>query len=270
MKTVVVTGSESGMGAAVAARLSQDGYNVIGIDLPGKGAEISGDLSTAEGRQQIIQQTLEACNGTLNGIVCNAGVDNENIPLVYAVNYYGVVDLLTGLQGALAKAGRSSAVVNVSNSIAITPGVPQEAVEMLVNGHDNEAVKALKDRPKFAYQVSKAALARWIRTRAAGPDWAGSGINLNGVCPGPVMTPLLEKDLQDPRKRDAILGLPRPLKEFTPPEQIAQLFEFLLSERSRFIVGQLIMIDGGIEAAFRGKDYPSPWILPTQAEHPQR
>jgi NAD(P)-dependent dehydrogenase (short-subunit alcohol dehydrogenase family) len=264
-KSVVVTGSESGMGAAIVARLLEGGYRVVGVDLPGKGAEIDGDLSTAQGRQQIIQQALVACSGTLDGIVCNAGVDNENIPLVYGVNYYGVVDLLNGLQGALAHAGRSAAVVNVSNSIAITPGVPQGAVEMLADGDYNGAVEALKDNPRFAYQVSKAALARWIRTQAAGPDWAGSGITLNGVCPGPVLTPLLEKDLQDPRKRDAILGLPRPLKEFTPPEQIAELFEFLLSERARFIVGQLIMIDGGIEATFRGKDYPSPWILPAEA-----
>jgi NAD(P)-dependent dehydrogenase (short-subunit alcohol dehydrogenase family) len=262
MKTVMVTGSESGMGAAIAERLVRTGYKVIGIDLPGKGAVISGDLSTGQGRQLIIQQALEACDGKLDGIVCNAGVDNENVPLVFSVNFYGVVDLLAGMQSALANAGRSAAVVNVSNSIAITPGVPQNAVEMLASGNYAESVEALKDCPRFAYQVSKAALARWIRTQAAGPNWAGSGINLNGVCPGPVMTPLLEKDLQDPRKRDAIMGLPRPLKEFTPPDQIAELFEFLLSDRARFIVGQLIMIDGGIEATFRGKDYPTPWVLP--------
>jgi NAD(P)-dependent dehydrogenase (short-subunit alcohol dehydrogenase family) len=262
MKTVIVTGSESGMGAAIAVRLKQGGYKVIGVDLPEKGAEISGDLSTAEGRQQIIKQALEACSGKLDGIVCNAGVDNENIPLVFSVNFLGVVDLLNGLHQALAKAGHSSAVVNVSNSIAITPRIPQDIVERLANSNFEEAVAALKDLPNVAYQVSKAALARWIRTQAASSHWAGCGITLNGVCPGPVKTPLLEKDLQDPRKRDAILGLPRPLKEFTPPEQIAELFEFLLSDRARFIVGQLIMIDGGIEATFRGKDYPSPWILP--------
>lgn len=265
MKTVIVTGSQSGMGASIVERLARDDYHVLGVDLPGKGAEISGDLSTVEGRQKIIQQALDACSGTLDGIVCNAGVDNENIPLVFSVNFYGVIDLLNGLQGALAKAGRASAVVNVSNSIAITPNVPQDVVEMLCDGNYDAAVEALRDRPRLAYQVSKSAIARWIRMHAAGPDWAGRGINLNGVCPGPVMTPLLEKDLQDPRKRDAILGLPRPLKEFTPPEQIAELFEFLLSDRSRFLVGQLIMIDGGIEATFRGKDYPSPWILPVRA-----
>jgi hypothetical protein len=44
------------------------------------------------------------------------------------------------------------------------------------------------------------------------------------------------------------------LKEFTLPEQIAELFEFLLSDRSRFIVGGLYMIDGSIEANFRGFD----------------
>lgn len=264
-KTVVVTGSESGMGAAIVKRLLEGGYQVLGVDLPGKGAEISGDLSTAEGRQQIIEQTLAACNGRLDGVVCNAGVDNENIPLVLSVNFFGVVEILTGLQAALRKSGRSSAVVNVSNSIAITPNIPQDVVELLARGDFEAAVEALQATPRLAYQVSKAAVARWIRTQAAGEQWAGSGINLNGVCPGPVRTPLLEKDLQDPRKAQAILGLPRPLKEFTPPEQVAELFEFLLSDRSRFIVGQLIMIDGGIETTFRGTDYPTPWSLPVRA-----
>lgn len=262
---VVVTGSESGMGAAVVETLVAQGYTVIGVDLPGKGSEVGGDLSTAEGRRQIVADVLARCGGVLNGLVCNAGVDSENVPLVFGVNYFGVVELMDGLRPALAAAGRSAAVVNVSNSIAITPNVPQDAVAALAGGRPDEAMSLLAAQPRFAYQVSKSAVAHWLRANAATADWAGQGITVNGVCPGPVMTPLLEKDLENPAKRDAILGLPRPLKEFTPPERIGDLVAFLLSERARFIVGQLIMIDGGIEATFRGKDYPSPWVLPQRA-----
>jgi NAD(P)-dependent dehydrogenase (short-subunit alcohol dehydrogenase family) len=262
MHPIVVTGSQSGMGAAIASRLRSNKPTVIGVDLPGKGAEIEGDLSSAASRQQIVAQILERTGGVLGGIVCNAGVDNENVPLVFAVNYLGVVDILNGLRDALAAAGRAGAVVNVSNSIAVTPNVPQEPVDALLDDRFDDAVAMMSSRPRFAYQVSKAAVARWIRSHAAGPQWAGRGITMNGICPGPVRTPLLEHDLNDPSKRDLILNLPRPLGEFTPPAAIADLTEFLLSKRARFVIGQLIMIDGGIEATYRGSDYPSPWIRP--------
>jgi NAD(P)-dependent dehydrogenase (short-subunit alcohol dehydrogenase family) len=262
MHPIVVTGSQSGMGAAIAGRLRSVNHTVIGIDLPGKDAEVEGDLSSAAARQQIIAQVLERSGGVLGGIVCNAGVDNENVPLVFSVNYLGVVELLNGLRDALAAAGRAGAVVNVSNSIAVTPNIPQEPVDALLDDRFDDAVRLMNSQPRFAYQVSKAALARWVRIHAAGPEWAGRGITLNGVCPGPVQTPLLQKDLADPRKRELILNLPRPLGEFTTPEAVADLTAFLLGEEARFIVGQLIMIDGGIETAFRGADYPSPWIRP--------
>jgi NAD(P)-dependent dehydrogenase (short-subunit alcohol dehydrogenase family) len=248
------------MGAAIAARLRETGKIVIGVDLPGKGAEIEGNLARAEDRQEIVARVLEMTGGVLHGLVGNAGVDSENVPLVLSVNYLGVIDLLNGLHGALVAAQGASVVVNVSNSIAITPNVPQEPVGALLDDRFDDAVAMLSAEPQRAYQVSKAALARWIRTNAARSQWAGKRITVNGVCPGPVQTPLLEHDLDDPQKRDAILGLPRPLGEFTPPAAIADLFEFLLSERARFVIGQLIMIDGGIEATYRGADYPSPWL----------
>jgi NAD(P)-dependent dehydrogenase (short-subunit alcohol dehydrogenase family) len=262
MNPIVVTGSQSGMGAAITARLRSTHHTVIGIDLPGEGAEIEGDLASAAARQQMIADILERTGGVLSGIVCNAGVDNENVPLVFSVNYLGVIELLVGLRDALAAAGRAAAVINVSNSIAVTPNIPQDPVDALLDDRFDEAVSMMKSQPRFAYQVSKAALARWIRIHSPGSEWAGRGITLNGVCPGPVRTPLLNKDLADPRKKELILNLPRPLGEFTPPAAVANLIEFLLSERARFIVGQLIMIDGGIEVTYRGVDYPSPWVRP--------
>lgn len=262
MKPIVITGSQSGMGAAITARLRSSNQPVITVDLPGKGADVEGDLASEAARQQMIAQILDISGGVLGGIVCNAGVDNENIPLVFSVNYISVVELLNGLGNALAANGHAAAVVNVSNSIAITPNIPHESVDALLDDRFDEAVEMLRSQPRFAYQVSKVAMARWIRTHAAKPEWAGRRITVNGVCPGPVRTPLLEKDLADPRKKELILSLPRPLGELTPPAAVADLMEFLLSERARFIVGQLIMIDGGIEATYRGVDYPSPWIRP--------
>jgi NAD(P)-dependent dehydrogenase (short-subunit alcohol dehydrogenase family) len=261
MPTAVVTGSQSGMGLAIRVELESKGWRVLGVDLPGKGAEIASDLSTDAGRAAAAEAVLEASAGRLDGVAANAGVDVPRPELVFGLNYLGVVDLLGRLRPALAAAGRSRVAVNVSNSIFVTPGIPPAAVQSLLDGNPIRAARLLEAQPALAYQVSKMAVARWIRESAPTATWAGAGISVNGVCPGPVMTPLLERDLADSRKGPVIRRLPRPLGEFTSPEAVASIFEFLLSERARFLVGQLICIDGGMEAAWRSGDWPRAWDI---------
>ena len=261
MLTAVVTGSQSGMGHAIRCELESKGWRVLGVDLPGKGAEVSADLSNDSGRAAAADALLAASGGRLDAVAANAGIDLPKPDLVFGLNYLGVVDLLARLQPALAAPGRARVAVNVSNSILVTPGIPPAAVQSLLDGNPVRAARLLEAQPALAYQVSKLAVARWIRESAPTAAWAGSRISLNGVCPGAVMTPLLEHDLADPRKGPMIRRLPRPLGEFTPPQAVAELFEFLLSERARFLVGQLICVDGGNEAAWRASDWPRAWDI---------
>ncbi len=261
MPVAVVTGSQSGMGLAIRGQLESGGWRVLGVDLPGKGAEVAADLSGDAGRAAAVAALAELSGGRIDAVAANAGVDLPKPELVFGLNYGGVVDLLQRLRPMLVAAGGARVAVTVSNSIFVTPGIPVNAVQALLDGNPVRAVRLLEAQPALAYQVSKMAVARWIRESAPTADWAGSGISLNGVCPGPVMTPLLEKDLADPRKGPAIRRLPRPLGEFTPPEAVASLFEFLLSEKARFVVGQLLCIDGGIEAAWRASDWPRAWDI---------
>jgi NAD(P)-dependent dehydrogenase (short-subunit alcohol dehydrogenase family) len=265
MRTAVVTGSQSGMGLAIRNELEARGWRVLGVDLPGKGAEVTADLSNEAGRSAAASAILSACCGRLDAVAANAGVDLPKPELVFGVNYFGVVDLLGRLRPALAAAGQARVAVNVSNAIFITPGIPAAPVQALLDGNAVRAVRLLEAQPALAYPVSKLAVARWIRESAPSADWAGSGISMNGVCPGAVMTPMLEHDLADPRKGPMIRKLPRPLGEFTSPQAVAELFEFLLGERSRFLVGQLICIDGGNEAAWRANDWPRAWGIETPA-----
>jgi NAD(P)-dependent dehydrogenase (short-subunit alcohol dehydrogenase family) len=265
MHTVVVTGSQSGMGLAVRQHLAAQGAAVIGIDLPGKGAEVEADLSHADGRAAAVARTLALCGGVLHGLVANAGADLPgNLPRMLELNYLGAVELLEGLRPALARAGRAGAAATVSDSVAISPGIPEALVARLLGGGQAAVAglaQALAATPDLGYQVSKMALARWIRRHAATPAWAGAGITLNGVAPGPVQTALLEHDLQDPRKGPMIRALPLPLGEFTTVGAVAELYQFLLGPKARYIVGQIIMIDGGIEAAWRADDWPRAWDI---------
>jgi NAD(P)-dependent dehydrogenase (short-subunit alcohol dehydrogenase family) len=251
------------MGLDTRNHLESQGTLVIGVDLPGKGAEVEADLSTPNGREAAARGVLERCDGRLDGVFANAGVDVDVPAHAFGVNYFGVFDVLERLRPALAKSAPSAVVVNISDSISITPGIPLEPADALLQGDLDRAVALMAGQERWSYQTSKFAIARWLRRHAATDAWAGSGITMNAICPGPVMTPLLERDLEDPVKGPAIRGLPRPLDEFTTGKDVAYLVEFLLSLRARFIVGQLIMIDGGIETTFRSEDHPAVWHPPT-------
>ena len=260
-KHIAITGSQSGMGLAFRTLLEKSGYTIIGIDLPGKGAEVEGDLSNKEERIRVVRDILDKCGGKLYGMIANAGVDQSNVLLVFEVNYFGVIELLEGLQGALAANGNARVLITASNSVVITPGIPEAPVDDLSNNKLEAAISSLGEAHSMAYQVSKLAVVRWMRNHAATIKWAGSGISMNAIAPGAVLTPLLEKDLADPQKGPLIQALPRPLGEFAKPEDVAGLVQFLISEAAKFIVGQLIVIDGGMEALWREKDWPSVWNI---------
>lgn len=261
LRRVALSGSQSGLGLAIRRRLEAGGMQVIGIDLPGKGAEVEADLSTAKGRAAAVSGVLVQCRGVLDGLVANAGIDASDARLVFEVNYHGVVDLLEGLRPALAKAKRAAAVVTASHAVMITPRISSAAANALLAGHDRAAALLTGPSPAAPYAVSKLAVARWIRRHAATPEWAGSGVSLNGVCPGPIQTPLLEKDLADRFKGPMIRAMPKPLGEIARPEDLAGIYEFLLSPDGRFIVGQLLPTDGGVESLWRGGDWPQPWDI---------
>src|SRR5271157_4411566 len=281
MGYVVVTGSQAGPGRAIRKQLEASGRIVLGIDLPGKGAEVEADLSTPDGRQEAIRNLLKQCGGVLDGLVCNVGVDHAPDSLVISLNYFGTVDLLVGLRDALAWGKQPAAVTSVSNSMLITPGIPEDMVEALLQGDEGRALELLKDHPGKAYASSNLALARWIRRHAPSPQWAGRGITLNGVSPGPIMTDLWKPTLDnplagwwalwssmwapdllmqfigDPAFGNAVWELPRPLGRHPTPEQVPSLVELALRGKARLIVGQGIASDGGGEATFRHDGWPA-------------
>lgn len=260
-RVIAISGSQSGLGLAIRQRLDAAGVRTIGIDLPGKGADVEADLSRAAGREQAVQGVLERCDGRLDGLVANAGVDAKDAKLTFGVNFHGVVDLLEGLRPALAAGAPSAAVVTVSHAVMVTPGVRSAAADALLDGRDGRAALLAGRTPSAAYAVSKLAVARWIRAHAANAQWAGAGISLNGVCPGAIVTPLLERDLADKLKGPLIRAMPKPLGEIAEPEDLAGIFEFLLSRDARFVVGQLLVSDGGVESQWRQADWPQPWDI---------
>ena len=255
MGLVAVTGSASGIGAAVRARLERDGATVIGVDL--RDAEVKADLGRPAERARAVATVEARTGGRLDGLVACAGVGPHVEPwsTIVSVDYFGATAILGGLRGALAAAGRAAAVAISSNSSTL-PDVDSDMVTACLADDETEARRlALEIDPHRVYAGSKLALTRWVRRHAPGPDWAGAGIRLNAVAPGAVLTPLLQGSLDHPVYGPAVRDFPIPTGGFGTPEQIASAVAFLLSPEAAFCCGSVLFVDGGTDALVRPDTY---------------
>lgn len=258
VRTVVVTGAASGMGAATAARLEAAGQRVIGVDV--REAEVVADLGIVAGRQSAIDTVAELSGGTIDGLVTWAGVAGlTDLPgsLLVSVNHFGTVALLEGLRPLLARGDRPAAVAISSNSTTCQPGVPTDVVDLCLAA-DEEAARAAADRAGAlaTYPATKTAVARWVRRHAPTPGWAGAGITLNAVAPGAVETPMLQATRDDAVIGPFLANFPIPVGRKGTADELAALVEFLLGPEARFLCGSLIFADGGTDALLHPDSVP--------------
>jgi NAD(P)-dependent dehydrogenase (short-subunit alcohol dehydrogenase family) len=264
MGTYAVTGSASGMGRETAQRLRGDGHTVVGVDI--KDADVIADLSTPQGRKEAAAAVLAASGGKLDGAVLAAGLgpspSRDRARQIAQVNYLGVVDLLNAWRPALAAAERAKVVVVSSNSSTTVPAVPGRTVRALLAHDADKALRTVKlfgkAAPTMMYAASKIALSRWVRRHAVLPEWAGSGVRLNALAPGAIMTPLLQEQLSNPSEAKAIWSFPIPVGRFGQAAHMADWMCFMLSDSADFLCGSVVFVDGGSDAYFRADDWPRP------------
>lgn len=262
MGVYAVTGSASGMGAAVLDKLTALGHRIIGVDI--HDADVIADLSSAEGRRTAAEAVLTACDGRLDGAVLAAGLGPTPGAegRITEVNYFGVVDLLQTWRPALAAAGRAKVVVFSSNSTTTVPAVPGRAIRALLAGQPEKALRSYRifggNAPAIAYAASKIAVSRWVRRHAVIHEWVGAGIRLNALAPGAIMTPMLERQLATPAEAEQIRKFPVPVGGFGDAAQLADWAVLMLSDSADFLCGSVVFVDGGSDAYFRSDDWPKP------------
>ena len=246
-RTIVITGSASGIGKATADLCHAAGDTVIGVDL--NGGDINVDLGTAEGRAQMVSAVTALAPDGIDGLLAGAGVSRTESVTV-AVNYFGAVATLEGLRPLLAKSSAPRAVAICSTAAILTGN--DAVVEACLAGDEANARAVCDAAPMSAYADSKKALSLWLRKSAVAPDWAGSGILLNGVGPGVVITPMTTPLFDDPAMMEAIRASnPIAIGNYAQPEELAEVIRFLLTFKNSYLLGQILFVDGGTDALLR-------------------
>ncbi|WP_136034727.1 SDR family oxidoreductase [Microbacterium sp. PF5] len=247
----VVTGADSGLGRAVAERLSAQG-RVITCGI-GDTVDVRADLATPEGRARLRIEVDARSGGRVDGVVAAAGIGAPRVETV-ALNYFGAVAVLEDLRPLLARSAAPAAAV-VSSSSTLNRG-SGALVRACLRGDEATARRVAARlirtrRGSQLYRSSKIALNQWIRTASVRPEWAGRGIVVNAVAPGIIATELVMQSWERER-RLLETALPQPLGAPGPVASVAALLAHAVSAENRFLTGQVIYCDGGTDALTRG------------------
>jgi NAD(P)-dependent dehydrogenase (short-subunit alcohol dehydrogenase family) len=235
-KPIFITGGASGIGLGTSQRCIEEGARVVVADLnpPPQSLLDAGAIYLKVDvtvREQVIDalERAEAAIGKLDGIIHNAGKpgngkhitdsDEEVFDGVVNLNLYGTYYILKYGPGHM----------NDGGSIVLTASV--------AGLQQNEGF--------FDYSATKAAMISLAKTAAV--ELGGRGIRCNAVAPGPVKTPMLPPThiLNDLAKNLSALG------RIAQIDDLVGVYHFMISDQSRYITGQTIIVDGGRLAGFR-------------------
>lgn len=250
MGTYALTGSASGIGAALAASLQGDGHRVITIDI--KDADIIADLTTPEGRQAAVAAVREAAPDGLDGFVPVAGLGGGSAPdvLITKLNYFGTIEVVEGLRDLLAQ--RSGSIVLLCSNSAPMDVVNEDFMAALLDGDEPRALElAETTAPGTHYMQTKRAVNYWMRRNAMA--YGRDGIRMNGVAPGPTLTPMTKPLFESEEYAPIMQGLldNTPIERAAEATEISDCILFLLSDKASYVHGALLFIDGGYDAHMR-------------------
>jgi 3-hydroxybutyrate dehydrogenase len=252
-KTALVTGSTSGIGAAIADNLASHGVNII-LNGFGDASQIENDRSHLEkkhgvrviydgadlSQQASIEKMMERANQEFGGI--DILVNNAGIQFVAPIDEFPV-EKWSAILG-----------LNLTGSFhTIRLALPHMKSKKWGRIINVASAHALVASPfKSAYVSAKHGLAGLTKTVAL--EVAAEGITCNAICPGYVWTPLVEKQVPETAKarglteeqviNDVLLHA-QPTKKFVTVEEVAALAGFLSMDTAASITGAIIPVDGG-------------------------
>ncbi len=249
MRTAIVTGAGSGIGRAVAARLAFDGLAVLCADLN----EVAAQETAAE-----LTRTGYPAHAIRTDITDETAVAEM---VAHAMEWTGRVDTCIANAGAMIEGDilslslqdwNRALQVNATGAFLTARAVlPHLLVQggTLVFTASTVGLSGMKG--VAAYSAAKGAVVALTRQLAA--DYAARGVRVNAVAPGAVRTPLSESQFRARAADEAefqtllaqVIGR-YPISRWGTPQEIAEVVLFLATERSAWMTGQIIPVDGGL------------------------
>jgi len=238
-----VTGAASGIGRAIAERLTNDGFDVLAVDLEpatdGPGESFAADLTTREGNKAAVDAALERF-GRLDAIVPNAGFQHVSPVADFPEDRWdALLAILLTSPFLLAKYAWPALVESGDGRIVVIA-----------------SVHGLVASPfKAGYISAKHGAIGLVKTLAL--EGAEHGITATAVCPGFVRTPLVEKQIADqakahnlPEERvlEEVIVAPHAIKRLIEPDEVGGVVAFLLGPDGRSFTGTPVTMDLGWSA----------------------
>lgn len=239
-KVCIVTGGASGIGRAIAALFVQHGAHVVVADVNGAAAKataieigaigIECDVSSSASVKAMVAETLDI-TGRIDVLVNNAGfgfigtvvsIAEEDWDRLMSVNLKGMFLC----------------------SKFVVPVMAQQKSGSIINSTSYTATAAIANRA--AYVASKGGVS--ALTRAMALDHVKDGIRVNAVAPGTIDSPYFDRifaQAADPVGLRADYEARAAMNRMGKPDEIAEAFLFLASDRSRFATGSVLTVDGG-------------------------
>jgi 3-hydroxybutyrate dehydrogenase len=220
VRCALVTGAAGGIGAAIAERLTADGWSVHAVDVA------DGDLTTREGNRAVVDAALERFEGRLDAVVANAGFQHvasvrdfpeEGWDRLQALLLTSPFLLAKYAWDALAASGDGRFLVVAS-------------------------VHGLVASPfKAGYVAAKHGVLGLVKVLAL--EGAEAGISASALCPAYVRTGIVERQLED-RSLDDLLA-PQAVKRLLEPSEVAAAAAWILGPDGRAVTGTPFMLDLG-------------------------
>ncbi|MCZ4092083.1 SDR family NAD(P)-dependent oxidoreductase [Sinorhizobium psoraleae] len=244
-RVAIVTGAGSGIGQAGAAIMAREGAHVVVVDRSLAAAEATVGAITAKG-------------GSAEALPLDVTDDVALSDGIADILYrHGRIDILHNHAGAqvagdleeveVAGFDRSWSLNVRAHFMAarlVIPSMKTAGSGVIVNTSSSSGV--LYDREMIAYTTTKHAVIAMTRQMAG--DYAKYGIRVNALCPGWVDTPFNEPFIAQMGGRSAIEAYIRekvPLGRWASVDEIAESILFLVSDRSSYMTGQILVVDGG-------------------------
>jgi len=232
VKRALVTGGTSGIGAACADVLEREGWQVVRADITATDAN---DATGAPAVRQLDVTDEDAWEqlmgdiGPIDALVTSAGIRTRSLIVDttldewerhFRVNVTGTWLAIRSFLRAIPPDDKCLRSIVTIASVNATIAVPGQA----------------------HYVASKGAIVSL--SRAAALEGAPLGVRVNSIAPGPIRTPMAAERLDDPEQVRWLTGRV-PLGRVGEPSEIAEIAEFLLSERASYITGEVLYADGG-------------------------